>query len=155
VPLTLVAATILAWRRRWAEAAVLVTAVAIIYVGVEEIKDATVRPRPHHPLASASGSSFPSGHAAHAIIFPWLALTITARLRPGITGGSSLFVLGIALAAVVGLSRAYLHVHYLSDVNAGWALGAAAFAACGAVAMVVTHLRQNPAGDARAGEDRH
>jgi undecaprenyl-diphosphatase len=134
---------------------VLVAAVAIIYIGVAEIKDATERPRPPHPLTGASGWSFPSAHAAYAMIFPWLALTITARVRPGITGGSSLLVLGIALAALVGLSRAYLHVHYLSDVSAGWALGAAAFAACGAVAMVVTHLRQNPAGDARAGEDRH
>ena len=155
VPLALVAAAILAVRRRWAEAAVLVAAVAIIYIGVAEIQDATARPRPAHPLVSASGSSFPSGHAAHAMIFPWLALTITVRVRPGITGGSSLFILGIALAAVVGLSRVYLHVHYLSDVSAGWALGAAAFAACGAVAMVITHLRQNLAGDARRGEDRH
>ena len=155
VPLALIAATILAVRRRWAEAAVLVAAVAIIYVGVAEIKDATARPRPSHPLADASGWSFPSGHAAHAMIFPWLALTITFRLRPGITGGSTLFVCGIVLAAVVGLSRAYLHIHYLSDVSAGWALGAAAFAACGAVSMVITHLRQNPAGDARGGEDRH
>ena len=55
---------------------------------------------------------------------------------------------GIALAALVGLSRVYLRVHYLSDVNAGWALGVAAFAACGAVAMIVTHLRQNASRDA-------
>ena len=50
---------------------------------------------------------------------------------------------GVALAVLVGLTRVYLGVHYLSDVSSGWALGAAAFAACGGVAMVVTHLRQN------------
>jgi membrane-associated phospholipid phosphatase len=64
---------------------------------------------------------------------------------------------GIALTAAVGLSRVYLDVHYLSDVNAGWALGAAAFSLCAAAALVVSTLgssdgpvRQNGDG-ARAG----
>jgi membrane protein DedA with SNARE-associated domain/membrane-associated phospholipid phosphatase len=148
LPLAALAALLLAARRRWAEAAVLVAAVAIISIGVTELKDATARPRPSNPLTSAEGSAFPSGHAAHAVIFPWLALTLTVRLRPGMAGGTALLVLGIAMAALVGLSRVYLRVHYLSDVNAGWALGVAAFAACGAVAMIVTHLRQNASRDA-------
>jgi membrane protein DedA with SNARE-associated domain/membrane-associated phospholipid phosphatase len=146
--LAALAALLLAARRRWAEAGVLVAAVVIIYIGVAELKDATARPRPSNSLTGAEGSAFPSGHAAHAVIFPWLALTLTVRLRPGMAGGTALLVLGIALAALVGLSRVYLRVHYLSDVNAGWALGVAAFAACGAVAMIVTHLRQNASRDA-------
>ncbi len=148
LPLAVLAALLLAARRRWVEAAVLAVAVAIIYIGVPELKAETGRPRPPDPLAGASGSSFPSGHAAHAVIFPWLALTLTVRLRPGMAGGTALLILGIALAALVGLSRVYLRVHYLSDVNAGWALGVAAFAACGVVAMIVTHLRQNASRDA-------
>lgn len=143
LPLAALAALLLAARRRWAEAATLVAAVAIIYIGVAELKDATARPRPSNPLTGVEGSAFPSGHAAHAVIFPWLALTLAVRLRPGMAGGTALLVIGIALAALVGLSRVYLRVHYMSDVNAGWALGVAAFAACGAVAMIVTHLRQN------------
>ena len=143
LPLAALAVVLLAARRHWAEAAVLVAAMAIIYIGVPELKDATDRPRPSNPLTGAEGSAFPSGHAAHSVIFGWLALTLTVRLRPGMAGGSALLVLGIALAALVGLSRVYLRVHYMSDVNAGWALGVAAFAACGAVAMIVTHLRQN------------
>jgi undecaprenyl-diphosphatase len=143
LPLAVAAAALLAVRRRFAEAAVLVAATAIIYTGVQELKDATDRPRPPHPLTGFSGSGFPSGHAAHALIYPWLALTMTVRLRPGMAGGSALLAVGIALAVAVGLTRVYLGVHYLSDVSAGWALGAVAFAACGGVAMVVTHLRQN------------
>jgi membrane-associated phospholipid phosphatase len=143
LPLAAVAAVLLGVRRRFAEAAVLVVATAIIYAGVQELKDVTDRPRPPDPLTGYSGSGFPSGHAAHAIIYPWLALTMTVRLRPGMAGGTALLVAGVALAVLVGLTRVYLGVHYLSDVSGGWALGAAAFAACGGVAMVVTHLRQN------------
>jgi undecaprenyl-diphosphatase len=48
------------------------------------------------------------------------------------------------LAAAIGLSRVYLRVHYLSDVNSGAALAVALFVACAAVSLVVTHVRQNP-----------
>ncbi|OLE35886.1 MAG: hypothetical protein AUG48_09460 [Actinobacteria bacterium 13_1_20CM_3_68_9] len=155
LPLAAVAAVALAVRRRWAEAAVLVAALAIVYIGVGELKAATSRPRPPHELASASGSAFPSGHAAHAVIYPWLALTLTVRMRPRMAGGSALLALGIVIAALVGLSRVYLRVHYLSDVSAGWALGVAAFAACGAVALLVVRLRHNGSPDAPPGSDRH
>ena len=62
---------------------------------------------------------------------------------------------GIAITALIGLSRVYLGVHYLSDVSAGWALGSICFSACAAVALVVATLRQN-GGDAaaRPREDR-
>ena len=142
-------------RRRWAEATVLVAALAIVYIGGGELKAATSRPRPPHELASASGSAFPSGHAAHAVIYPWLAFTLTVRMRPRMAGGSALLALGIVIAALVGLSRVYLRVHYLSDVSAGWALGVAAFAACGAVALLVVRLRHNGSPDAPPGSDRH
>jgi undecaprenyl-diphosphatase len=152
--LAVVAALLLLVRRRWVEAAVLVVAVAIIYAGVPELKAVTDRPRPAGGLVSASGSAFPSGHAAHAIIYPWLALTLTVRLRPGMAGGSALLTVGIALAAIVGLSRVYLGIHFLSDVSGGWALGTAAFAACGSVAMLVIHLRQNGSRDTPPGGNR-
>jgi membrane protein DedA with SNARE-associated domain/membrane-associated phospholipid phosphatase len=147
-PILAIATFLLAWQRRWTEAVVLVVAAAIIYIGVAELKGLTDRPRPPDPLTSTSGSGFPSGHAAHAALYPWLAVTLAIRLRPGMVGGTALLVAGFAIAIVVGLSRVYLRVHYLSDVTSGWALGAAAFCACAAVAMIVTHLRQNSAGDA-------
>jgi undecaprenyl-diphosphatase len=145
VPITVIAVLLLAWNRRWSEAAVIVVAVVIITIGVAELKGLTDRPRPPDPLTSANGSSFPSGHAAHSILYPWLAVTLAIRLRPGMVGGTALLVAGFALAVLVGLSRIYLRVHYMSDVTSGWALGAAAFCGCAAVAMVVTHVRNNSA----------
>ena len=146
LPLAAVCGVLLAIRRRWAELGVLAVGLALIFAGVHEIKDAIDRPRPDGGLVDASGSSFPSGHAAYSTFYVWLAVTIVMRLRAGMTRGALVVAVGIGVAAVVGLSRVYLDVHYLSDVNAGWALGAAAFSFCAAVALVISTLRQNEAG---------
>ena len=61
-------------------------------------------------------------------------------MRPGWKYGTALIATGFALTGLIGLSRVYLGVHYLSDVSGGWALGVSAFAGCAALAMVVTHV---------------
>jgi undecaprenyl-diphosphatase len=142
--LALVCAALLAWRRRWTEFWVLLAGMTITQLGIDAIKDSVDRPRPAEPLASSSGSAFPSGHAAHSVIYLWLAVTIVLRLRPGMARATAVVVTGLVLTALVGLSRVYLEVHYLSDVSAGWALGAAAFSLCAAVGLVVSQVRQNP-----------
>jgi undecaprenyl-diphosphatase len=142
--LALVCAALLAWRRRWVEFWVLLAGMTITQVGIVEIKDAVDRPRPPDPLVSSSGSAFPSGHAAHSVIYLWLAATIVLRLRPGMARAAAVVTAGIVLTVLVGLSRVYLNVHYLSDVSGGWALGAAAFSFCAAVGLVVSQVRQNP-----------
>jgi len=143
--LAAICAALLAWRRRWAEFWVLVAGMTITQIGIDGIKDAVDRPRPPDPVVSTSGSSFPSGHAAHSVFYLWLAVTIVLRLRPGMARGAAVVTAGFVLTALIGLSRVYLGVHYLSDVNAGWALGAAAFSLCAAVGLVVSQVRQNPA----------
>jgi undecaprenyl-diphosphatase len=153
--LAFVSAALLVARRRWPELAVLLAGFAIVVVGVHELKAAVDRPRPGGGLIGFSGSSFPSAHAAYSTFYVWLAVTIVMRLRPGMARGALVIAAGIALTALVGLSRLYLGVHYFSDVSAGWALGVAAYSLCAAVALVVTTLRQN-ASDAAVGaaEDR-
>jgi membrane protein DedA with SNARE-associated domain/membrane-associated phospholipid phosphatase len=141
LPLAAVAAASLAARRRWAELGVLVAGMAIVVVGVHELKDAVDRPRPGDGLVAVSGSSFPSAHAAYSTFYVWLAVTIVMRLRVGMARGTLLVAAGIAVTALVGLSRVYLGVHYMSDVNTGWALGAAAFSLCATVALVIATTR--------------
>jgi membrane protein DedA with SNARE-associated domain/membrane-associated phospholipid phosphatase len=133
-------------RRRIPEAVVLLAALVIVHVAVPVLKEVIDRPRPEGGLVETTDQSFPSGHATYAVLYTWLALTVTVRVRPGLTYASAAIVAGIAVTAAIGLSRVYLGVHYLSDVNAGWALGVSAFAGCAAVAMIITHfrnLRQN------------
>ncbi|HEX7244175.1 MAG TPA: bifunctional DedA family/phosphatase PAP2 family protein [Solirubrobacterales bacterium] len=158
-PLAFVCAALLAARRRWAELWVLVAGMTLIYLGVHELKAIVDRPRPDGGLVDVSGSSFPSAHAAYSTFYVWLAVTIVMRLRPGMARGALVISVGIALTALIGLSRVYLSVHYLSDVSAGWALGAASFSLCAAVALVIVTVRQNgldgrPPDPAGVGEDR-
>jgi undecaprenyl-diphosphatase len=153
-PIATLAAVALAARARWTELAVLVAAMLITIVAVHELKDMVARPRPPGALISVEGEAFPSAHAAYSVVYAWLAITLAVRLRPGLSGGTALIIAGIAITAIVGLTRVYLRVHYLSDVTGGWAVGVSAFTACAAVAVLVAHLRQNSRPNATPGEDR-
>ena len=153
LPLAAVAGITLGINRRWAELGVLVASMAIIVVGVDALKDSVDRPRPPNAPDDVHGAAFPSGHAAYSVIYAWLAITVVARLRPGLTNGTALIAVGVSITIVVGLTRIYLGVHYLSDVFSGWGLGVSAFAGCAAVFVLGSHLRQN-ARVARPGEDR-
>jgi membrane protein DedA with SNARE-associated domain/membrane-associated phospholipid phosphatase len=142
--LAVIGAALLAWRRRWVEFWVLLGGMTIVQLGLAGLEESVDRRRPADPLVSASGSSFPSAHAAHSVIYLWLAVTIVLRLRPGMARATAVVVAGFVLTAAIGLSRVYLGVHYLSDVSSGWALGAAAFSLCAVIGLVVSQVRQNP-----------
>jgi undecaprenyl-diphosphatase len=142
--LTAVCAVLLISRRRWTELGVLLAGMMLITIGFHEIKAAVDRPRPNEALIDTTGSSFPSGHAAHSVLYLWLAVTIVLRLRPGMARKTAAVAAGLTLTILVGLSRVYLNVHYFSDVSGGWALGAACFSFCATVGLVVSGVRQNP-----------
>jgi membrane protein DedA with SNARE-associated domain/membrane-associated phospholipid phosphatase len=152
IPLAVLAAIALAAWRRWTEFWVLLIGFTLTVALVPEIKTLTDRPRPPGELVSAGGSAFPSGHAAHATLYAWLAITAALRVVPGITRRSLLIAAGIALTVLIGLTRVYLRVHWMSDVSAGWALGASCFSAVAAVVLVVGHIRDNPRRHERAPE---
>ena len=141
--LTAITGTFLFAGRKYAELAVLLLATFTVYIGVDVLKEAVDRPRPTGGLTGFSNASFPSGHAAHSVFYVWLAVTIAIRLRPDMVRKTALILSGIALTGLIGLSRVYLGVHYLSDVNAGWALGAFCYAFFAVAALLTVQLRKN------------
>jgi membrane protein DedA with SNARE-associated domain/membrane-associated phospholipid phosphatase len=128
-------------RRRTTEAFTLVAGFALTEITMQIMKSAVERPRPAGGLVDASGFSYPSGHAALAVSYLAIALLL-ARAGPA-TRRVAVFSIGLALTVLIGLSRAYLRVHYLSDVGGGWAIGLAAFSLCGCIALVVHYLRNS------------
>jgi undecaprenyl-diphosphatase len=148
VPIALAVAAFLGTRRRFAEMWVLIAGMAIVVLGTHEIKDLVDRPRPPGGLVEVGNASFPSAHAAYSTLYTFLAVLLAAQYaRPGLSVRGAVIAGGLIVTAIVGLSRVYLSVHYMSDVSAGWGLGATAFAAAGAVALVATHIRQNEPAD--------
>ena len=85
-----------------------------------ELVPALVEPL-YAAAATGSGFGFPSGHAVGAtVVYGGLALLV---------GGRRAYAAAAALVAVISLTRVVLGVHYLVDVVAGVAVGAALLAA--------------------------
>jgi membrane protein DedA with SNARE-associated domain/membrane-associated phospholipid phosphatase len=140
--LVVVAAGLLLWRRERVETLVLAAGLGLTYAGVHMTKAGLDRPRPPEPLVGTDLSAYPSGHAAYAMT--WIAVAVTlSRVLPNLASRFALVVGAIVVAAVVGLTRVYLRAHWLSDVTGGWGLGAAVFSLCGGLALVVAYVRDN------------
>ena len=140
--IVLVASGVFLWFRRPFDAGVLVIGYALVQAAVNITKPIVDRARPPDPLVDVSTSGFPSGHAATAVAYLVLAVLI-ARALPNLTWRLALLVGGVATTVLIGLSRVYLQVHYMSDVTSGWALGLGIFCICGTIALVVSYLRKN------------
>lgn len=87
----------------------------------ETLKNVILRSRPPNGIIEVTGYSFPSGHAMMAIIlFGSFVLSLgNERVWRGWWGWA-----GASIVLLVGFSRIYLGVHYLSDVLAGFFSGA-------------------------------
>jgi undecaprenyl-diphosphatase len=131
-------------RRRVLEAVIVGAGMALTVVAVQVAKHTVDRPRPAEALVDAAGSSYPSGHAAYAMA--WIVLAIVAvRVVPWLRGRWWIVVVAIVVAALVGVTRIYLRVHYLADVLGGEGAAAMCFSLVAILALVVAFVRQNGA----------
>lgn len=114
---------VLLLRKRWFAAFPALMGVAGGAFLVLPIKELVHRPRPEASLLAISGYSFPSDHAAVALLFfglllilviPWLKQKASRWL---LIGFSSVAV------AFISFTRVYLGVHWFSDIIGGWLLG--------------------------------
>ncbi len=82
-------------------------------------------------ISRPSGFSFPSGHTSCSFASA-TALTATKK--------KSVYILAFALAALIGFSRIYLHVHYCTDVLFGAVAGVIYGLAAICAAALITRL---------------
>lgn len=136
---------IVAWlaiRRRWWHFIAFVSAIVVSEVSIGTLKALYDRPRALGSLVETSNASFPSGHAVAASV---TAVAAVVALFPE---GSRRYRWGaaaIAFSSVMGLSRAYLGAHWLSDAVAGVLLGTSI--ALGAVLIVHRVRERRASGD--------
>jgi undecaprenyl-diphosphatase len=94
------------------------------------LKLAFHRPRPELAFLHLETYSFPSGHSTAATAaFGAVAFLLWPRAGT-VRRRVALVVAAVGLICLVGFSRLYLGVHYLSDVLAGFALGAVWLSLC-------------------------
>src|SRR6185503_12114943 len=120
-----VVALVLALRRRWRLCVPWCVALGGTAGSGHVIKQFVQRPRPFggHGFIAETGFSFPSGHAAGSMVFFGLLAYLLLRQWPPPRHRDTIAA-AVTLVTVIGLSRVLLQAHYLSDVLAGYALGA-------------------------------
>jgi membrane-associated phospholipid phosphatase len=119
------------WRRGAANDAALLGAVVFGAEAVNAaLKLAFHRPRPELAFLHLETYSFPSGHSTAATAaFGAVAFLLWPRAGT-VRRRVALVMAAVGLICLVGFSRLYLGVHYLSDVLAGFALGAVWLSLC-------------------------
>ena len=143
-----VASVFVFWRGRRRLALYLVVTVVVGGLVDSAIKILVDRPRPvvDHPIATAFGKSFPSGHAMSSTIAYG---AVFLALLPALSRGRRRVALAVTIALVlaIGCSRLLLGVHFLSDVVGGYVLGVAWLAASTAAFEVWRTERGEPAAE--------
>lgn len=81
------------------------------------------RPRPDFKVLDVSETSFPSGHSQNNMAFYIAILLVALLIVTAPKWRTVLKVSLIALPIIIGITRIYFGVHYISDVLAGWGIG--------------------------------
>jgi membrane protein DedA with SNARE-associated domain/membrane-associated phospholipid phosphatase len=133
-PLVALTALLLLVRARPDAAALLVTAAAGASLLVVLVKLLIGRARPEvgGVLVLVDSFSFPSAHSAQAVATYGALAYLAGRAAPRWGQRVAAWTTAALIALLVGFSRLYLGVHWLTDVLGGYALGA------GWLAVVIT-----------------
>jgi undecaprenyl-diphosphatase len=102
------------------------------------------RPVHAHGLALETSYSFPSGHAAGAIVSYGMLMYLALRLLPGRWHVPAAMAAAAAIVTIA-CSRVFLQVHFASDVIAGLATGLAWLLVCVGSLEYARHRRRRTA----------
>ncbi|GAA1854597.1 hypothetical protein GCM10009772_34220 [Pseudonocardia alni subsp. carboxydivorans] len=116
---------------------------SVVFTVVKRILD-RARPPADLQVMAVANESLPSGHATMvAAAWTTLVLVLWPVLRS--RGRVLLTAFAVLWAGAVGFTRIYLGVHWLSDVLAGWTLGAAlAFTGVTVLSLVLARRTRRP-----------
>lgn len=144
--LLVIVAIVLLVRRDWRHLALLAVTCGGGGLLNLALKASFHRARPSFASEFETGGtwSFPSGHAMDSFIGYGLLAYWIARRFPRVRRPAIMSAVGLVL--LIGFSRIYLGVHYLSDVLAGYSAGCVWLAVCVTAADFAERRRVGPAG---------
>jgi len=147
----------LVWRRlpRLALFVVVTVAGSSLLNAIVKLAVDRARPVVAEPVAHAGGLSFPSGHAQSAVVAASVLLLVFLPLLRG-AWRTVAVAAAFAFVLAIGFARVALGVHFVSDVLAGYTLGAAWVAAMIAAFNAWRRERGRPPADPAQGlEPQH
>ncbi|PZM87564.1 MAG: hypothetical protein DLD55_00590 [candidate division SR1 bacterium] len=103
-----------------------VSSILMSTIAFWSLKRITQRPRPKSAKLQFKDYSFPSGHTTAGFVF-FLSLALALARILGIYPYEGLFLLALIGGGIIGRSRWYLQVHWLSDILIGAVLGCGCF----------------------------
>jgi undecaprenyl-diphosphatase len=86
------------------------------------IKEIIQRPRPLNAVILENSFSFPSGHAATSLVFFGLLIYLIRKNKSWIFREISIWI-SVFMVILIGFTRIYLRVHWLTDVFGGFVIG--------------------------------
>ncbi|MDB4888212.1 MAG: phosphoesterase [Gemmatimonadetes bacterium] len=136
----IVAALYLLYRRRYLAALPALMAPALGVLAYVTLKNIFARARPSALAQVVEGTySFPSAHAtSSSAICCTLAYVFW---REHLVNGVVALLIGVVLPLLVGLSRIYLDVHWITDVLGGWSAGVLVAALGAALYNSIRHVQ--------------
>lgn len=122
---TVAVTAVLLVRRKWRLAAFTVVTIAVSSLLNSVVKDLVDRQRPlvDQPFVHEPGASFPSGHSQAAVVGYGVLLLLLLPVLDR-TWRRVAVIVAVLMVIGIGFSRVALAAHFVSDVLAGFALGA-------------------------------
>jgi len=122
ISLSIAVLVTLVFGRAYRTAAFWILAVLGGLTGVQLLKWAIDLPRPIEIYEGISSYGFPSGHVAMSIVIYGFLIVVLSRGLPGSRQWKAVPAV-VAYSFIIGVSRLYLGVHWLSDVLGGLFIG--------------------------------
>lgn len=124
IPLSIVVFMYFVWHAKKRHAAVFAFGLIGLQIVTQGLKLMIQRPRPLFALVSDTTFSFPSGHTSASVFFyGFLVYYIRRKLPAESPWRTPLVCVFAVLPLLIGVSRIYLGIHYISDVLAGALIG--------------------------------
>lgn len=123
-PLTIIISVYFIWKKKWLEFIFVYINLYSVRTFNRFLKDLFHRERPDlNRIIDVGELSFPSGHAMNSTAIYGFFIYLWINRKPGQQGNRFSIIATILLVFLIGVSRVYIGVHYVTDILAGFAAG--------------------------------